>query len=62
MTRESLMWLKTSDAMGERNPLVKSHMYGDEIHEKILNFGAGTAGDYGFLELGLLRIFLLSFF
>ena len=48
--------------MGERNPLVKSHIPGDEIHGKILNFGAGTAGDYGFLELGLLRIFLLSFF
>ena len=46
--------------MGERNPLVKSHMPGDEIHGKIPNFWARTAGACGLLELGLLSFF--SFF
>ena len=31
-------WLKTRDPMGERNPLVKSHIPGDNIHEKIIGF------------------------
>ena len=30
--------------MGERNPIVKSHIPGDEITEKYLDFGAGTVG------------------
>ena len=29
---------ETKDPMSERNPLVKSHITGDEIHEKILLF------------------------
>ena len=29
---------ETKDPMGERNPLVKSHIPGDEIHRKILKF------------------------
>ena len=48
---------KNKGPMGERNPLVKSHIPGDEIHRK-----AGTTGAYGVFELGFLRFFLLSCF
>ena len=57
MTRESRIWLKTRDLMGERNALVKSHIPGDGIHEKYLSFGARTAGTCGVLELGFLSFF-----
>ena len=60
MIIESRIWLKTRDPMGERNPLVKSHIHGDEIHRKILKFWGWTAGACGVLELGFLSFF--SFF
>ena len=40
--------------MGERNPLVKSHIPGDEIHEKYLSFGTETCD---VLELEFLSFF-----
>ena len=38
MIRESKNFQKTRDPMGEKNPLVKSHISGDEIDGKILMF------------------------
>ena len=43
--------------MGERNPLVKSHIPGDEIHGKYLYFRARTARPCGVHELGFLSSF-----
>ena len=42
--------------MGERNPLLKSYIPGDEIH-KYLSFEGGTSGACGVLELGFLSFF-----
>ena len=62
MIRESRNRLKTRDPMAERNPLITSHIPGYESTEKYLNFGAGTVGACGILELGFLSFFLLSCF
>ena len=38
MIRKNQELIENKDPMGERNPLVKSHRPGDEIHGKILKF------------------------